>query len=102
MGLIGASLALLDTDLSSSLCIAFVIHLLLRLPTAFPPLLHHSHQPPASLYERLLSGAQRWLPVILPVPHRVNIEVAVSVGSNADALGVFIVLSPPPRLRLII
>lgn len=36
MGVIGASLALLDTDLSSFLCIAFVIHLLLCLPTAFP------------------------------------------------------------------
>lgn len=58
MGLTGASLALLDTDLSPSLCIAFVIHLLPLLPLPPPPS-HHSHQPPASLYERLLSGAQR-------------------------------------------
>lgn len=96
MGAIGALLALLDMDLSSSLCIAFVIHLLLRQPL-LP--LHQSHHPPASLYECLLSGAQRWVPVISPIPHRANIGAAVSVRSNGAASSVFIVLLPPRRLN---
>lgn len=58
-GVIGASLAFLDADLSSSLYIVFVINLLLQLPNVSSLLsLHQSHQPPASLYERLLSRAQ--------------------------------------------
>lgn len=43
-----AWLALLDTDLIATLCIVFMIHLLLR-----PP--HLCHQPPASLQNLLPS-----------------------------------------------